>query len=107
MGSITVLAEGVERTTEPLSKMTKRTRNIFTYRCHDFLVPILTHDRIVVLGYDASNQETKVYPYRSPIDERSLERCRWVSERYWDLKGILLKGLIEQFLGDIFSRIRG
>ena len=45
----------------------------------------LTHERIVVLGYeayDASNQETKVYQYRSPTDERSLERCSWVSERY-------------------------
>ena len=56
----------------------------------------------MALDYDAGNLETKVYLYRSPIDERSLERCRWVSERYWDLKGILLKGLIEQFLGDIF-----
>ena len=63
----------------------------------------LTHERIVVLGYDASNQKTKVYyPYRSPIDERSLERRSCVSERYWSLEEILSKGLIEQFLGDIF-----
>ena len=57
----------------------------------------------MVLGYDASNQKTKVYyPYRSPIDERSLERRSCVSERYWSLEEILSKGLIEQFLGDIF-----
>ena len=45
-------------------------RNIFTYRCHDFLVPMyskLTHERIVVLDYDTSNLEKKVYQYRSPL----------------------------------------
>ena len=71
MGSITVL------------ESTKWERT--TYRCHDFLVPMyskLTHERIVVLGYDASNQEMKIYQYRFPTDERSLERRSWVSERY-------------------------